>query len=219
MWTLSGFADEITADLQIQCQTLNGLGIDFIEFRSAWNTNVLDLDDDRLEEAGRILASYGIRLSSVGSPIGKIAIGDDFEPHLVRFQRALHVANVLDAPYIRLFSFFIPSGEEPGRHRDEVLRRMAALETQRRAMAWCCCTRTRRTSTAMTRNAAWTSSSPSVRPSCVWPGIPPTSSSAGWRPSQMATRCCGRTWTTSRSRCGDGHRAGRSRRRGGRRAV
>jgi sugar phosphate isomerase/epimerase len=129
MWTLSGFADEITADLQIQCQTLNGLGIDFIEFRSAWNTNVLDLDDDRLEEAGRILASYGIRLSSVGSPIGKIAIGDDFEPHLVRFQRALHVANVLDAPYIRLFSFFIPSGEEPGRHRDEVLRRMAALAT------------------------------------------------------------------------------------------
>jgi sugar phosphate isomerase/epimerase len=127
MWTLSGFADEITADLQTQCETLNSLGIDYIEFRSAWDTNVLDLDDDRLGAAARILASHQIRMSSVGSPIGKIAITEDFEPHLARFERALHVARVLNAPYIRLFSFFIPKGEEPGRHRDEVLRRMAAL--------------------------------------------------------------------------------------------
>ena len=127
MWTLSGFADEICADLQIQCETLNDLGIGCIELRSAWDTNVLDLDDGRLEMAGKILASHHIQTSSVGSPIGKIAITDDFEPHLVRFGRALHVARVLQAPYIRLFSFFIPKGQEPGRYRDEVLRRMAAL--------------------------------------------------------------------------------------------
>jgi sugar phosphate isomerase/epimerase len=127
MWTLSGFADEISADLQVQCETLNGLGIDYIEFRSAWDTNVLDLDDDQLAAARKILASHQIRLSSVGSPIGKIAITDDFEQHLVRFERALHVASVLQAPNIRLFSFFIPKGHEPGRYRDEVLARMAAL--------------------------------------------------------------------------------------------
>jgi sugar phosphate isomerase/epimerase len=127
MWTLSGFADEIAADLQTQCETLNDLGIDYVELRSAWDTNVLDLDDSRLQAAGRILASHEIRVSSVGSPIGKIAVTGDFEPHLVRFERALHVARVLDAPYIRLFSFLIPKGQEPGRHRDEVLARMAAL--------------------------------------------------------------------------------------------
>jgi sugar phosphate isomerase/epimerase len=127
MWTLSGFADEITADLQSQCETLNGLGIDYIEFRSAWDTNVLDLDDDRLDAAGTILAARGIRTSSVGSPIGKIAITEDFEPHLARFSRALHVAGVLGAPYIRLFSFFMPAGDDPAWHRDEVLRRMTAL--------------------------------------------------------------------------------------------
>jgi sugar phosphate isomerase/epimerase len=37
------------------------------------------------------------------------------------------VAEVLRAPYIRLFSFFVPEGEDPAAHRDEVLRRMAAL--------------------------------------------------------------------------------------------
>lgn len=122
----SGFADEISPDLQIQCQTLNGLGIEYIEFRSAWDTNVLDLDDDQLDAAGRILTAHGIQTSSVGSPIGKIPITEDLEPHLARFSRALH-AETLGAPYIRLFSFFMPAGDDPARHRDEVMRRMTAL--------------------------------------------------------------------------------------------
>jgi sugar phosphate isomerase/epimerase len=130
MWTLSGFADEISPDLELQCEVLDELGIRFIEFRSAWGTNILDLDDDQLDEAARILDNHGIRFSSVGSPIGKIGIHDDFEAHQERFGRALEVAKRFNAPYIRLFSFFIPAGEDPASHRDEVLRRMGALVDQ-----------------------------------------------------------------------------------------
>src|SRR5262245_28852819 len=126
MWTLSGFADEISPDLELQCEVLDELGIRFIEFRSAWGTNILDLDDDQLDEAARILDNHGIRFSSVGSPIGKIGIHDDFDAHQERFGRALEVAKRFNAPYIRLFSFFIPEGEDPASHRDEVLRRMGA---------------------------------------------------------------------------------------------
>ena len=127
MWVLSGFADEISPDPQSQCQTLKGLGIEYLEFRSAWDTNVLDLDDDQLDAASKSLAAHGIQTSSIGSPIGKIPITEDFEPHLARFARALHVAETLGAPYIRLFSFFMPADDDPARHRDEVLRRMTAL--------------------------------------------------------------------------------------------
>lgn len=127
MWTLSGFADEISPDLKLQCSVLDELGIRHIEFRSAWGSNILDLDDDQLEKAAGILATHGIRFSSVGSPIGKIGIHDDFDAHLTRFGRALEVAERFDSPYIRLFSFFIPQGEDPATHRDEVLRRMGAL--------------------------------------------------------------------------------------------
>jgi sugar phosphate isomerase/epimerase len=130
MWTLSGFADEISPDLELQCEVLDELGIRFIEFRSAWGTNILDLDDEQLEEAARNLDNHGIRFSSVGSPIGKIGIHDDFDAHQERFGRALEVAKRFNAPYIRLFSFFIPSGEDPASHRDEVLRRMGALVDQ-----------------------------------------------------------------------------------------
>ncbi|HEX8972955.1 sugar phosphate isomerase/epimerase family protein [Oryzihumus sp.] len=127
MWTLSGFADEISPDLEEQCELLDTLGIRFIEFRSAWDTNVLDLDDDKIDEVRKTLAAHGISASSVGSPIGKISVREDFEPHLARFRRALWVAGELEAPYIRLFSFFMPEGEDPAAHRDEVLRRMSAL--------------------------------------------------------------------------------------------
>jgi sugar phosphate isomerase/epimerase len=130
MWTLSGFADEISPDLDEQCRVLTDLGIRHIEFRSAWDTNVLDLDDDQLEQVRATLERAGIGTSSVGSPIGKVGVRDDFDAHLVRMRRALHVARVLQAPYVRIFSFFIPEAEDPAAHRDEVLRRMAALAAE-----------------------------------------------------------------------------------------
>src|SRR4029453_13303554 len=42
-------------------------------------------------------------------------------------QPAVEVAQLLEAPYIRLFSFFIPEGTDPDSRRDEVLTRMRAL--------------------------------------------------------------------------------------------
>jgi sugar phosphate isomerase/epimerase len=130
MWTLSGFADEIDADPKTQFATLNDLGISHVEFRSAWDTNVLDLTDDQLDEVAALLAEHGLSVSSIGSPIGKINIEDDFDAHLVRADRALAVARRLGAPFIRIFSFFLRPDQAPEQHRDEVLRRMTALAAQ-----------------------------------------------------------------------------------------
>jgi sugar phosphate isomerase/epimerase len=132
MWTLSGFADEIDPDLKTQCATLNDLGITHVEFRSAWGTNVLDLTDEQIEETATVLAAHDLRVSSIGSPLGKINIDDDFDAHLVRADRALAVAQRLGAPFIRIFSFFLRPDQAPDRYRDEVLRRMTAL-TERTA--------------------------------------------------------------------------------------
>lgn len=127
MWTLSGFADEIDPDPTTQCAVLAELGIGFVEFRSAWDTNVLDLTDEQLDRVATILAEHRLAVSSIGSPIGKINIEDDFDAHLARLDRALSVARRLDAPFIRVFSFFLRPDQAPPRHRDEVLRRMSAL--------------------------------------------------------------------------------------------
>ena len=127
MWTLSGFADEISPDLTEQCEVASGLGLKYIEVRSAWDVNILDLSPDQLATMRKTFRNYGIQVSSIGSPIGKVFIDEDFEPHLDRMRHAAEVAHELDAPYIRIFSFFIRPGEDPAGHRAEVIDRMRAL--------------------------------------------------------------------------------------------
>ncbi len=127
MWTLTGFADEISPKLDEQLETLAEESISYMELRSVWNTNVLDLTDDELDRVKSAAAERGIRISSVGSPIGKVPVTDPFGPHLERFRGALHAADAMQAPYVRVFSFFIPEGQEPGHYREEVIERMGIM--------------------------------------------------------------------------------------------
>ena len=127
MWTITGFADEISPDLDMQLDTLAEESIRYLEFRGVWNKNVLDLSDSEIATFKTTLGQRGVKVSSIGSPIGKIPIADDFAPHLERFQRALQVARMMEAPYIRIFSFFMPAGDDPARYRDDVLERMGQL--------------------------------------------------------------------------------------------
>jgi len=127
MWTLSGFADEISPDLDEQVALVVGLGLRYIELRSAWDVNVLDLDEEQLARVKATLDGAGLRVSSIGSPIGKIAITDDNGPHLERMRHAVDVARLFGAPFIRMFSYFMPEGADPDAYRDEVIARLRDL--------------------------------------------------------------------------------------------
>jgi sugar phosphate isomerase/epimerase len=132
VWTLTGFADEISPELEEQLETLAQESMGYMELRSVWNTNVLDLSDDELNRVKSATAERGIRISSIGSPIGKVPVTDTFGPHLERFRRALRAADVVEAPYVRVFSFFIPEGQEPGHYREEVIDRMGIMAGEAR---------------------------------------------------------------------------------------
>lgn len=127
MITLSGFADEISSELEEQIQVMEEESIRHIEFRGVWGKNVLDLTDEELEKVKQALEDKQMRLSAVGSPIGKIKITDPFEPHLEKFERAIHAAKFFNTPNIRIFSFYLKEGEDPVKYRDEVIRRMKEL--------------------------------------------------------------------------------------------
>src|SRR5215212_8009405 len=104
----------------------------YMELRSVWNTNVLDLSDYELNRVKSATAERGIRISSIGSPMGKVPVTEPFGPHLERFRRALRAADVVEAPYVRVFSFFIPEGQEPGHYREEVIDRMVIMAGEAR---------------------------------------------------------------------------------------
>ncbi len=126
MVKITGFADEISQDPKEQIATLQSEGIRYLEFRAVNGKNVLDQTDEELETYRRMLADAGIGISAIGSPVGKIKISDPFEPELERFKHSLHVAEVMGAPYVRIFSYYGPDGGDIVDHREEVLRRMKA---------------------------------------------------------------------------------------------
>ena len=124
MFTLSAFADEIGPDPQQQIDVLEACGVRHIELRSIQKTNVLDLTDLQVKELKSLLDKHGFRLSAIGSPIGKIKIDEPFAPHLKRFQRAIELCKVFDTPNIRIFSYYLPEGENWQQWRAAVLERM-----------------------------------------------------------------------------------------------
>jgi sugar phosphate isomerase/epimerase len=125
--TLSGFADEISPDPAEQLAVLAAENITHLELRSAWSVNVADLGDAELTRFGQALDDAGVRVSAIGSPIGKIGVDAPLEPELDRLRRIADVAAALGSTLVRVFSFFIPHGDRPERYREQVIERMRAL--------------------------------------------------------------------------------------------
>ena len=124
---LSAFADEYTPNFDGQIKALRELGISMIEPRFIDGRGILELSDDELRAIAEKLRTAGIGVSSIGSPIGKISVEDDFDKHLELAKRAFTAANSLGTDRIRMFSFYIPEGKTRGECREEVLRRLTAL--------------------------------------------------------------------------------------------
>ena len=121
---ISGFADEINKDFDIQLSVLKELGQEYVELRSADGTGVADLSLEMASELGERMKAAGIRVSSVGSPIGKIKITDDFEPHFETYRHVVELAKLWGVRYIRMFSFYIPEGEDPAQYKEITGKRM-----------------------------------------------------------------------------------------------
>jgi sugar phosphate isomerase/epimerase len=126
-FTLSGFADEISPSPDEQLAVLAAESISHLELRSVWSTNVADLDDAQLARFRRALGAARVRVSAIGSPIGKIGLDAPLGPELDRLRRVADIAGELGTKTVRVFSFFIPPGDPPRRHRQQVIDRMRAL--------------------------------------------------------------------------------------------
>lgn len=124
---LSGFADEINPQLDEQIRVLKKLGMHYVEMRGANGKGLVEYPLDEVEKIKEQLDENDIHLSSVGSPIGKIQITDGFEEHFELFCHTVNIAHVMEVPYIRMFSFFMPEGEDPEKYRDEVFRRVGRM--------------------------------------------------------------------------------------------
>lgn len=131
---LSGFSDEIAPELDLQLAAIREWGLSHIELRAADGVNVSDFSTEKGKEVKNKLAGAGVSVSSIGSPIGKIGVEEDFAPHLEKLKRTLEIQKELGAPYLRMFSFYIPQGRAPEDFREEVLDRVGRMAEE--AAAW-----------------------------------------------------------------------------------
>ncbi|MBQ4638129.1 MAG: sugar phosphate isomerase/epimerase [Clostridia bacterium] len=107
----SGFADEAGSELETQIKVLKETGIENVELRNVNRKNISAYTPEEAAELYKTLQENGISVSAVGSPIGKIRIEDDFEPHFEVFKNTIEVAKALNTKYIRMFSFHCPEGD------------------------------------------------------------------------------------------------------------
>lgn len=126
MAKLSAFADEVTESFSGQVEYLASEKISYIEPRFINKKNIMDLTKSELMETRKILRGFGIKVSAIGSPIGKVKLDEPFEPHLDKFKHAIDLALFFETPYIRMFSYYPPEGKKIESYRGEVLDRLAA---------------------------------------------------------------------------------------------
>ena len=123
---ISGFADEIDPQLDVQLKVVKELGMEYICFRAADGKGVAEYTVDEVREniLPRLNAA-GVKVSSLGSPIGKIDIDDDaaYEKQLQQLDTLCRICNLLDCKYIRMFSFWMLN-KDPDQWKDEVLRKL-----------------------------------------------------------------------------------------------
>lgn len=118
------FADEAGQAVDSQIAAMKRNGLRGLEIRGVDGTNVSDITLDKAREVKDKLSVNGLVTWSIGSPIGKINITDDFSQHLDKFKHTLEIANVLEAKNVRLFSFYIPEGVNPDDCKGEVIDRL-----------------------------------------------------------------------------------------------
>ncbi len=129
---ISGFADEICDDFETQLQVVTKLGMKYICVRSVSIDGIRkSIADTTVDEARDVLLpllnKYNVKVSSIGSPIGKINVGDEeaFATQLTQLDTLCQIANVFGAKYMRMFSFYIPNEEDPATYKDEIFSKIA----------------------------------------------------------------------------------------------
>ncbi|GAB6164497.1 sugar phosphate isomerase/epimerase [Thermostilla marina] len=141
---LSGFADEAainkTAVEQFAAFAALGLQYFSIRFIDVGNgiKNVMKLTDDEIDTVRKLMADYGLKVSSIGSPIGKVKLKDvddgtknvyiPFEKYLAEdVARACELANRFETKLIRGFSFYHPKDTDPEPHIPEVADKLGQI--------------------------------------------------------------------------------------------
>ncbi len=144
---ISVINDEISQDFDRACYVVaHDFGLNWIELRSMWGKNTMDLSQAQIEEAQKILAKYNLQVTDIASPLFKTdwpgapkspfgpkgdmhgATGATFKQQEEVLDRAIARAKQFKTNKVRCFDFWRLEDVAPYRNEiDEKLRATAEL--------------------------------------------------------------------------------------------
>jgi len=141
---LSGFADEAAnqklAEQQFAAFAALGLQYYTIRFIDAGQgvKNVMQLTKTEIAKVRHLEDEYGLNVSSIGSPIGKVKLLDVDDGSHNRFvpfkkyleqevKQACEMAHAFETKLIRGFSFYHPRGTDPWEHLPQVVDQLGKI--------------------------------------------------------------------------------------------
>lgn len=115
--------DEFTQDFERVCRTAVDMGIPALELRTVWDKNLVDMNDEEVRQVDHLAKEFGLKVVSIASPVFKCTLPDGgeidhrfeqdafhsahtFEDQPRILDRALELANLFEAPIVRVFSFW-----------------------------------------------------------------------------------------------------------------
>lgn len=125
MIKLCAFSDEASDSVEGQITALSRNNIKLIELRSIGGVNVKDFTDEQARDYAKKLVENGIKVWSIGSPLGKIDIAENFSEYEKTVRRVYEIANIFECDKVRVFSFYNAYGESEKVF--ENLRRMVKI--------------------------------------------------------------------------------------------
>lgn len=127
-FAISAFGDEIADALDEQLRVLCELNIRYLELRGVDGKNVLQLTDDEVTQVRQQCDDAGIKVSAIGSPIGKSPIGEPITTELANLERIIAIGKIVGTNRIRVFSFYPPEGSDDiDQHVATAVERLRAL--------------------------------------------------------------------------------------------
>ncbi len=144
---ISVINDEISPDFDHVCSVVSKeFGLGWIELRSQWGKNTMDLSDAEIAEAKRILAKYNLQVTDIASPLFKTdwpgaprspygskgdmhgAVEVEFKKQDELLERSIALAKQFSTGKVRCFDFWRLDDIAPYRDAiDEKLRSAAEI--------------------------------------------------------------------------------------------
>ena len=124
---LTGFADEVSSNIDDQIRVTKELGWNAIEARSIGESNIHDISDADFENVCKVLLDNEININCFGSTIANWSkkISDPFEISLQEVERTISRMQRLNVKLVRIMSYSRCTGSE--QYAEERFRRLKVI--------------------------------------------------------------------------------------------